>query len=298
LDPAERKLTRGSEPVALTPKCFDLLVVLVENSGHLLEKEKLITILWPDHFVEESNLSFNISTLRKALGDGQGGQQYIETVPKKGFRFVGQVEEESGDEMEIRTINQNPAVSEVALKGYGETMGGQAFQPESIVQGAAASHSRRLNILFIVLAAGAIGFLAHQLWTRRATTPVQPPLRTIAVLPFKPLSNESRNESLELGMAESLISKLSGMKQIVVRPVGAVRKYTDPQQDPAQVGRELEAEAVLDGTIQKAGDRVRVTVRLVDVENSATSWSEQFDTDFTDIFRVQDAISERAWYKL
>jgi TolB-like protein/DNA-binding winged helix-turn-helix (wHTH) protein/tetratricopeptide (TPR) repeat protein len=279
--------------VALTPKCFDLLVVLVENSGHLLEKEKLITILWPDHFVEESNLSFNISTLRKALGDGQGGQQYIETVPKKGFRFVGQVEEESGDEMEIRTINQNPAVSEVALKGYGETMGGQAFQPESIVQGAAASHSRRLNILFIVLAAGAIGFLAHQLWTRRATTPVQPPLRTIAVLPFKPLSNESRNESLELGMAESLISKLSGMKQIVVRPVGAVRKYTDPQQDPAQVGRELEAEAVLDGTIQKAGDRVRVTVRLVDVENSATSWSEQFDTDFTDIFRVQDAISER-----
>ena len=93
LDPSERRLLHDGEPVALTPKCFDLLVVLVENSGHLLGKDELLERLWPGHFVEEANLSFNISSLRKALGEGQAGRHFIETVPKKGFRFVAHVEE-------------------------------------------------------------------------------------------------------------------------------------------------------------------------------------------------------------
>ena len=88
LEPAERKLLRGSEVVALTPKAFDTLVVLVRNGGHLLEKEELIRTLWPDSFVEEGNLSNNIFLLRKALGEAPS---YIETVPKRGYRFVGAV---------------------------------------------------------------------------------------------------------------------------------------------------------------------------------------------------------------
>src|SRR5687768_1955796 len=92
LDPAERRLLRDDDQVALTPKCFDLLVMLVENSGHLLKREELLERLWPNQFVEEANLSFNISSLRKALGEGQTGQRFIETVPKKGFRFVARVE--------------------------------------------------------------------------------------------------------------------------------------------------------------------------------------------------------------
>jgi Tol biopolymer transport system component/DNA-binding winged helix-turn-helix (wHTH) protein len=88
LEPAERKLMRGNEAVVLTPKAFDTLVLLVRNSGHLLEKDELIRMLWPDSFVEEGNLSNNIFVLRKALGEDP---QYIETVPKRGYRFVGAV---------------------------------------------------------------------------------------------------------------------------------------------------------------------------------------------------------------
>src|SRR6516165_307474 len=88
LEPAERKLLRGNEIVVLTPKAFDTLVLLVRNSGHLLEKDELIRTLWPDSFVEEGNLTSNISILRKALGDDPA---YIETVPKRGYRFVGAV---------------------------------------------------------------------------------------------------------------------------------------------------------------------------------------------------------------
>jgi DNA-binding winged helix-turn-helix (wHTH) protein/Flp pilus assembly protein TadD len=93
LDPVERRLVREGTPVALTPKCFDLLVVLVESAGHLLEKSELLARVWPDQFVEESNLSFNISELRRALGEGADGRQFIETVRKKGFRFVAPVRE-------------------------------------------------------------------------------------------------------------------------------------------------------------------------------------------------------------
>src|SRR5436853_7774704 len=98
LDPAERRLLCDDKPVALTPKCFDLLVVLVENSDHLIEKEELLERVWPNQFVEESNLSFNISALRKQLEDGRNGRRYIETVPKKGFRFVAHVEKLPSDE--------------------------------------------------------------------------------------------------------------------------------------------------------------------------------------------------------
>lgn len=96
LEVAERRLLRDGRPVQLTPKCFDLLVVLVESGGRLLGKEELLERLWPGQFVEESNLSFSVSTLRKAIGEGEGGRRFIETVPKKGFRFVAAVEEKDG----------------------------------------------------------------------------------------------------------------------------------------------------------------------------------------------------------
>ena len=294
LDPAERQLIRDGEPVALTPKCFDLLVVLVENSGHLLEKEKLLTTLWPDHFVEESNLSFNISTLRKALGEGQNGQQYIETVSKKGFRFVGRVEEQLSDDSAIVKWDQGRALP----AGIGNEHQGQLLDPAveavtTVPQVSPARQSQKVKTLVIVVVAGVVGLLAYGLWKRRDIPPTPQPLRTIAVLPFKPLSADSRNESLEMGMAETLINRLSGIKEIVVRPLSAARKYTDPEQDSIKAGQELRAEAVLDGSIQKAGERVRVAVRLVSVQTGATIWTEQFDADFTDIFKVQDSIAER-----
>jgi len=101
LDAAERLLLRHGEAVQLTPKAFDLLLVLVQNHGHLLEKDELLKRVWPDSFVEEANLSYNVSLIRKALGEGENGQRYIETVPKRGYRFVAGVREMGGDPAEI-----------------------------------------------------------------------------------------------------------------------------------------------------------------------------------------------------
>src|SRR5262245_17712572 len=100
LDAAERRLLREGESVPLPPKAFDLLLALVEHHGQLLEKDELLKVVWPDTFVEEANLSYNISLIRKALGDGENGQKFIETVPKRGYRFVAGVRELGAEQVE------------------------------------------------------------------------------------------------------------------------------------------------------------------------------------------------------
>jgi DNA-binding winged helix-turn-helix (wHTH) protein/TolB-like protein len=274
LDPSERRLLRDGKPVALTPKCFDLLVILVENSGHLLGKDELLERLWPGQFVEEANLSFNISSLRKALGEGQRGRRFIETVPKKGFRFVAHVEERRHGPTETPT-----------------QLSDETIEPNKLPISSRFPLSLKIAAGFIT--ASVLVYFGYGIWARRVAAPVHKNTRTIAVLPFKPLSDESRDESLEMGMTNQLITKLSNLKELVVRPMSSVRKYTDVNQDPVKAGQEVQAETVLEGSIQKASDRVRVTVRLIDVRSGATMFSESFDEQFTDILKLQDSISER-----
>src|SRR5262245_9149081 len=97
LDAGERLLLRDGEAISLTPKAFDLLLVLVAGHGHLQEKEELFKAVWPDTFIEESNLTSNIALIRKTLGEGGNGERYIETVPKRGYRFIASVEEKRDD---------------------------------------------------------------------------------------------------------------------------------------------------------------------------------------------------------
>jgi serine/threonine-protein kinase len=117
-------------------------------------------------------------------------------------------------------------------------------------------------------------------------------IKSIAVLPFKPLIAESRDESLEMGMADTLIARLSNIRDINVRPISAVRKYAGLEQDAVAAGREQKVDAVVDGQIQKVGEKIRVTVRLVRVEDGAPLWASRFDEKMTDIFTIQDSISE------
>jgi len=119
------------------------------------------------------------------------------------------------------------------------------------------------------------------------------PIPSIAVLPFQPLSRNNRDESLELGMADTLIARLSGIRNLVVRPMSSVRKYADLKMDVLAAGRELGVESVLEGSLQHQSDRVRVTVRLLKVSNGASLWARTFDDQLTDIFALQDAISEQ-----
>src|SRR5206468_8202121 len=118
-------------------------------------------------------------------------------------------------------------------------------------------------------------------------------LRTIAVLPFKSLSAETSDRNLEIGLADALITKLSNLKQLVVKPTSLVRKYADGRFDSLTAGRELGVDALLEGSIQREGDRIRVTVQLVRITDGASLWAQRFEERAADIFNVQDTIANR-----
>ncbi len=282
LDPAERRLWRGGHQVTLTSRQFEALLLFVERAGELLDKDTLLAELWPNLVVEENNLNQVISTLRRALGEESHESRYIQTVPRRGYRFVARVTE--------RVSARGEAVAATAVSS----------DPASAAVTAAASSTRR-TFLGIglggwvatgVLGAGAGTAAWWTIQTRRARVPLDGP-QTLAVLPFKPLVDEGRDELLEVGMADSLIARLSTVPGLVVRSVGSVRRYSGPDHDPLRAARELNVVWIVDGSLQRWGDQVRVTARLLRTTDGVAVWSGSFDERFTGMFDVQDAISER-----
>jgi serine/threonine-protein kinase len=264
-------MTGAGDQIPLKPKVFDTLVYLVNNRGRLIEKDELMSALWADTIVEENNLNKNISSLRSALGEKPGEQRFIVTVAGHGYRFVPEVRaaaDDTGDDS--RPVAEEEHVNEHKRGPW--TLGWVA----AIV----------IPVVLICVAAG-------YFWWRDKGKPAGAQIRSLAVLPFKPLVLENRNEALEFGLADSLISRLSGGDETVIRPIGSVRRYTSVDSDPMTAGRELGVESVLDGTIQMWGDRVRISAKLLRSSDGKQLWAGQFDEKFTDIFTVQDAIADK-----
>ena len=284
LDVSERLLWRDGERVPLSEKAFDTLCVLVRSGNHLVSKDELLKQVWPDAVVEENNLDKNISLLRQVLGERAGRGKFIETVRGHGFRFVPEVRRISEDERDEKQSTDGELQS-----GFTEP---KPTTPEPKTQTPETKPLiANLRILLVaavvVIVVAVIGIYSWQQASLKTTT------RTIAILPFKSLVREQRDEALELGMADALISKLSEAEEITVRPLSAIRRYDSPDQDSVAAGRNLNVEAILDGSLQTSGDRIRVNARLVRVSDGKQLWAAQFDEKFTDIFDVQDSISER-----
>ncbi|HVE59588.1 MAG TPA: tetratricopeptide repeat protein [Pyrinomonadaceae bacterium] len=272
------------------PKAYETLLYLVQNSGKVIEKDELMAAIWSDTVVEENNLTQNISALRRVFGEKPGERRFIVTVPGHGYKFVPEVREFAKDEKHRK--------EEKGREGEEETKAAESLPLNSEITEArspkiADRKNRRFrNFVFVIFGVVVCGLAGFYFWRGNKQTAAEDSIKTVAVLPFKPLVAENRNESLELGMADTLISKLSG-GEIIVRPLNAVRRYGSLEQDSLTAGRELGTQAVLDGTIQTSADRIRVTARLFRTADGKQLWSEQFDEKLTDIFTVQDSISER-----
>lgn len=235
IDTRRYLLLRGDEHIPLAPKALKTLIVLVQNRGRVVGKDELLTAVWPDSFVEESNLAQNVFVLRRALGEERGVRRFIITVPGAGYRFIAAVRE-----MDAVEGARRPALS---------TVSGEAVEASAVT--------------------------------------------SIAVLPFKSLGGEGGDDFLGLGLADALIARLSNLKRVAVRPTTSVMRYGGRAHDPAAVGRELNVESVLDGVLQRDGDQVRVSAQFVRVSDGATLWAAKFDESFTNIFAIQDSISEQ-----
>jgi TolB-like protein/Flp pilus assembly protein TadD len=221
----------------LPAKALRTLLALVLRRGHLVEKDILMEEVWPEEFVEEGNLAQHIFMLRRALGETTENPKYIETVPRRGYRFIAAVREDP-DEKPPAEKNR-----------------------DSLIIPRKDTNDRLANI------------------------------QSMAVLPFETLGTKTQDEYLGLGIADALITKLSNLKRVIVRPTSSVRNAI--KDDAVSAGRALKVATVLEGTIQKWDEYIRVTVQLVSMRDGATLWAKRFDEKFTNIFAIEDSISEQ-----
>ena len=288
LDETGRRMLRSGEAVPLTKKEFETLLVLVRGGGRVIEKAELMGAVWPDAHVEEGNLAVHVSKLRGKLGRQEDGEHYIETETGHGYRFTAPVREVEDFDLVVRKRTRAHVVTE------------EIEETEAPAAEAPAGRQRLTHRGALAVAAAALAVAAY------AAAPTFFPtrhgakdgaaaagVRTLAVLPFTLIKADPEDEYLGLGLADALITRLSNVGQIVVRPTSAVRGFTAARPDAAEAGRRLGVEAVLEGSVQKSGEQLRVTAQLVRAADGVPLWAGTFDEPLTNVFAVQDALSEQ-----
>src|SRR5579871_5570469 len=268
LDPAERLLLAPGGRQELPPRVFDTLLALIENRGRLMEKEDLMRAVWPGAAVEESNLSQTIYLLRKTLHDGESGARFIETVPRRGYRFVApvrQIEEENA-----------PASPDPP----------QPPEP-------AATKGKWLARVGIALVVTMLAVVAARVWLDSVTTRSDlRQIRSIAVLPLLNLTGDPNSDYLADGMTEELITALAQAREWKVVSRTSAMQYKGTNKALPKIGRELGVDAVVEGSVARAGNRVRVTAQLIQASTDRHLWAGSYDGDLGEILTLQARVAE------
>lgn len=295
----ERVLMREQELVPLTPKAFEILLALLENDGRIVPKDDLMKKVWPNTFVEDGNLTQNVSLLRKALGESANDTQFIETIPRRGYRFIAPVSRGNGNGK-----NGQKESAEISLPANGDafavsaaSVGAAVSQAPIVAQPSAVSaqrsfFSRRLpaiaaSCLAILLAIGGIAYL------RRDKVGASPnAIQSIAVLPFVDESPGGTGEFLDDSIAESLVNSLTKLQpKLRVVPRSVMESYKGRNIDPRKVGEELNVRAVVTGRVRRHGDTISIQAELIDLDSVSQIWGQHYDRRLSDILLVQEEIS-------
>jgi TolB-like protein/DNA-binding winged helix-turn-helix (wHTH) protein/Tfp pilus assembly protein PilF len=263
-DSTARVLYKGSERVPLSPKVADTLLVLLTHRGRVVDKNEIIQLVWPGIFVEEGGLTRNISALRKALGGDAESSSHIETIPKRGYRFVGAVQE---------TFVTPDADSAAA---------GIAQAP------ARTGTSRRVAILVgaaaLLLAVGV--YVARLM---KSANRVSDRVSAVAVLPLKNISSDAGQDYFAEGMTEVVATELSRTGLRVIAPASARRFQPGASLD--EIGRVLNVDAVIQGSVLQSGERVRINVELVQIPTGRMLWADHYERDLRDVLSLQAEVA-------
>jgi TolB-like protein/DNA-binding winged helix-turn-helix (wHTH) protein/tetratricopeptide (TPR) repeat protein len=277
LDPLKRRLMRDGEPVRLTPKALELLLVLVEASGRTVEKDELLEKVWAGTIVEENNLNQNITALRKSLGDSRQDSQYIATVPGIGYRFVA----------EVRTI---------------EDVGSQKHKEEpdptlprydtGPTQEAAGKTSRIIFFRYalVIVLPLIVAVLAYAWYTRKKPTP--PTVTSIMVLPLENLTNDPEQEYFADGMTDALIGEVAKIGGLHVISRTSSMHYKKTKKSLAEIAREIKVDVVVEGTVQRSGDRVVIRAQLIHAPTDRHLWVRDYERPMRDVLDLQSEIAQ------
>lgn len=306
LDLGNSQLLRDGVPVSITQKSFEILCFLVENHGRILKKEEFLGSLWEGSFVEEANLTQHIYMLRKILRQNGSDRKYIETIPKNGYRFIAKVEDVTDHQNEnpLRSDgvpSENASVNgrkEFALSENGFDSPNRSSDSGSGAVNAQRSHPRKsynFLALFLIVVFTALSTAGYIYFTNGVNFARGGDLekKSIAVLPFRQIDG-NKDAKLGIGIADVLIARLANIEEIAVRPTTSIIRFSGKNRlDLFEIGNKLGVDCVIEGAIQRDKNVVRVTTQLYDVKQKRTVWTEKFDEEYSDIFTLQDKISER-----
>lgn len=267
IDVDQKVLLQNGVPLAVTPKVFETMLVLVENAGRVVDKETLMVRVWPGTFVEEANLTFNITQLRKALGDSARKPEFVETVSRRGYRFIAPVVVTRTEPM-VPVESPRPSVSRVSKAWLGI-----------------------IAISIIVVALGGGWWLRN-----RRTRVTQPPTGKLmlAVLPFQNLTGDGSQDYFSDGLTEEMITQLGSLdpRHLGVIARTSVMHYKNSLAPLDQIGRELNVQYVLEGSVRRESDKVRITAQLIQIKDQTHLWSREYDRDVSHLLLLQEQIAQ------
>ena len=270
LNSEEKVLIRDGRAIPVQPKDLETLLVLVERAGHIVEKDELIEKVWPGVFIEEGNLSKRVFNLRQLLGAAPDGHQYIETIPKRGYRFVGLLHTEADGKVSSETEIPSQA------------------QPEE------PAHLRKRFWLWSLVALAAVtGILvAQRFWTARNSSPQR---IMLAILPFENLSGDPHEDYFADGLTEEMIAQLGQVQPTRLGVIArtSTARYKDTKEPIAQIAQSLRVGYVLEGSVRRAGGRVRITAQLIQATQQTHVWAETYERPLDDVLSIQKEIAER-----
>jgi len=278
------ELAREGNLVRLQDQSLQVLLELLERPGAMVSREQLIARLWPKGVVDyDTGLNTVVRKLRAALADDAGEPRYIETIPRRGYRFIGAIEAlPAAAEAAPPAPEAEPAPPPHVVP--------PAESVPAVTPAPVPSTPRwrpwAWSLAPLLLVALALG--TRPLWQQPARS-----AESVAVLTFRPLVPEAANPALELGMADTLITQLSRIPGLRVSPLTAARSFDAPDRDPLAAGRALGVDAVLEGSLQVDGQRLRVSARLLQVSDGRALWSDDFDEPMTSLFELQDAVARK-----
>jgi len=274
LDAQNRVLRRGKDPVPITPKGFDLLLLLIQQTGQVITKDELMRAVWPDSFVEESNLTQTVFMLRKTLRETQE-QRYILTIQGRGYRFV-------------------PDVKMVSGNGHGELRTPMPDLPSEVQP---TSDKAKLPRSLILLGTALVLIAAPAGWFKWSYTKTSPPPSgrvMLAVLPFQNLTGDASQEYFSDGLTEEMITQLGNLEPqhlgVIART--SVMHYKSSQTPLDQVGRELGVQYVIEGSVRRDSNDIRVTAQLIQTKDQTHVWARLYDRELKGLLQLQGEIAQ------
>lgn len=309
LEPEKQLLRRREQPVHLPKKPFQVLLHLIEHRDRFVNRAELLDLFWDGREVYDDALRKSVGTIRKAFDDQSDTPRFVETRWGVGYRYIGPVEEQ--------IIQEQASIVEIEkTRGIKIVVEEEEIQDESALDERATvtlAHAtalwlppalRRhtkvtaLALIFLVVAIGSVAILSFRQSSRQraaATETRLAPIRSIAVLPLKNLTGDPSSEYFSDGLTDNLINTLSRVEGLKVISRGSVFAFKGKDVDPREAGKKLGVGALLEGSVLKNGERVRVDVRLVSTQDGRVLWaSNTYDHPVGDIFTIQDEIARNA----